>query len=162
MSRLVAIKKLSEIIPIIKTAKRRGMVVVTTNGAFDLLHIGHIRNLEFAKSLGDMLIVGVNSDSSVRSYKGSRRPIVAEKERAQMVAALKPVDHVFVFKEKTPISWIKKLRPDIHVKGKENRTVVELDALKKVGAKLVLAPFTKGKSSSIIITKIKEDSLNEI
>src|SRR3989338_3393543 len=104
------IKKFSEILKIARKAKRQGLKIVTTNGVFDLLHIGHIRNLEFAKSLGDILIVGVNSDASVRAYKGKNRPIVPEIERALIVASLKSVDYVFIFEEKDPISWLKEIK----------------------------------------------------
>ena len=158
------VKKLSELVPIIRRAKRRGMKIVTTNGAFDLLHVGHIRNLQFAKAQGDVLVVGVNSDKSVRAYKGPSRPVVGERERAELVASLAPVDHVFIFGDKTPIPWLKKIKPDIHVKGADwknvggatgkIKNVVELPLLNKIGAKFVLAPFTKGKSSSEIIKKI--------
>jgi rfaE bifunctional protein nucleotidyltransferase chain/domain len=152
------IKKINEISEIIKKAKNRGLKVVTTNGTFDILHMGHVRNLEFAKSQGDILIVGVNSDASVRAYKGKDRPIVGELERAGMVASLKSVDYVFIFKEKDPVSWLRKLKPDIHVKGRDRKIgqIIERDVLKEIGAKFVFAPIVKGKSSTNIIEKIKK------
>ncbi len=158
------VKKLTEILRVVRNAKRRGLKVVTTNGAFDLIHVGHVRNLEFAKSLGDILIVGVNSDASVRAYKGPKRPIMGEHERAEIVASLKPVDHVFIFGDKNPIPWLKKIKPDFHVKGAEwgnaanskwkIKKVVELPTLKKIGARLVFAPFFRGRSSTNLIAKI--------
>lgn len=153
-----SVTTLDNIIKIVKKVKRQGLKVVTTNGAFDILHVGHVRNLEFAESFGDILIVGVNSDKSVRANKGPGRPIVRERERAQMVGALKSVDYVFIFNEKTPISWLKKLKPDIHVKGRDRTIdqIVEKDVLKKIGAKFVFAPFIKGQSSTKIIEKIKK------
>lgn len=161
-----SVTTLNNIIKIAKKAKKQGLKIVTTNGAFDLLHIGHIRNLEFAKSLGDVLIVGINSDASVRAYKGKNRPIMREFDRAEIVASLKPVDYVFIFSDKNPIAWLKKIRPHFHVKGgewKQAKTskwkikkVVELPTLKKMGAKFVYAPFIKGKSSTNILEKIKK------
>ncbi len=156
------VKKLSEILSIVRAAKRRGLKIVTTNGAFDILHIGHVRNLEFAGSQGDILIVGVNSDKSVRSYKDKNRPIILERERAEIVAAMKSVDYVFIFKEKTPIPWLKKLKPDVHVKGGDRtmNQIIEKDILKKIGAKFVFAPFTKGRSSTDLIERISRIKKN--
>lgn len=159
MARLILAKnsrKLDVISVIVKSAKRQGLKIVTTNGAFDLIHIGHIRNLEFAKSLGDILIVGINSDKSIQSYKAKNRPIVPENERAEIIAALKSVDYVFIFGEKTPITWLKKLKPDIHVKGNDRniKQILERDVLRKIGTRFVFAPFIKNKSSTHLIQKI--------
>ncbi len=152
------IKTVAEIVKIAKNARSLGKKVVTTNGAFDLLHVGHLRNLELAKSLGDILIVGVNSDASVRKNKGNGRPIVPERERAEMVAALKPVDYVFIFGDQTPTRWLKKISPDVHVKGADRnpKQIVERNVLKKIGAKLSFARYHKGKSTTAIIEKIKK------
>src|SRR3989344_3102427 len=108
---------LSKIRTLVKKAKSKGLTVVTTNGCFDILHLGHIRYLSWAKRQGDLLIVGVNSDASVRRLKGPKRPLNAARERAELVAALKPVDAVFIFNETTPTIWLSKMRPDIHAKG---------------------------------------------
>src|SRR3989344_8147299 len=148
------IKKFSEILKIVKDAKNQGKKVVTTNGTYDILHIGHVRNLEFAKKQGDILIVGINSDSSVRAYKGKNRPIIPEGERAEMVAALSSVDYVFIFKEKASDPWLRKLRPHIHVKGQGRN--LEKETLKAIGAKFIFAPLVAGKSSTNIIEKIKK------
>jgi rfaE bifunctional protein nucleotidyltransferase chain/domain len=142
-------------------ARRAGKKIVATNGVFDILHVGHIRNLASAKELGDILIVGINSDASVRANKGPARPVVPERERAEMLAALASVDHVFVFSGKTPFAWIKKLKPHVHVKGGGKDVLAHPDfpAQKKtldvIGARFVLVPHSKGKSTSAIIKRIK-------
>lgn len=137
--------------------KRSGKRVVTTNGVFDLLHVGHIRALEFARSLGDALIMGINSDASVRHNKGPSRPLVPAKERAEMLAALSCVNYVFIFSSKTPIPWIKQIRPNVHVKSSDYtlEQVVEREAVEGVGGKVVLFPHTGKHSTSKIIKKIK-------
>ena len=152
------LKTLAKIVKIARRAQKQGKKIVTTNGCFDLLHIGHVRSLKFAKSLGDILIVGVNSDLSVRANKGPLRPIIPEKERAEILAALEAVDYVFIFSDKTPVGWLKKIRPDIHVKGADRslRQIVERAVLKKIGAKLVFAPIVKGKSTTELIKKLSE------
>ncbi len=151
------IKTIKEAAEIARSAKKRGMKVVTTNGCFDILHIGHIRNLEKARNLGDVLIVGVNADKSVKENKGKNRPIVPEKERAEVIAALKSVDYVFIFKDKTPNDWLKKIKPNIHVKGADRKLnqIVELETLKEIGAKLVRVPLVKGRSTSAMIARIR-------
>ena len=98
-------------------ARRRGKRLVFTNGCFDLLHVGHVRSLEQARSLGDRLVVGVNRDASVRRMKGSSRPIVGERGRAEVLAALESVDWVVLFGEDTPLRLIRALRPDVLAKG---------------------------------------------
>lgn len=151
MSTVVSFKK---ILTIAQRARRSGKHVVSTNGCFDLLHIGHTRNLAKAKSLGDLLIVGVNSDTSVRTYKGKGRPIIPARERAEIIAGLKSVDYVFIFNEPNPVSWIKKLRPDIHVKGKGAPYAVEKESVETGGGKFVLLPFVPGHSTTRIVHKI--------
>ncbi len=101
----------------VRRAHRRGERVVFTNGCFDLLHVGHVRSLEQARTLGDRLVVGVNSDASVRRIKGPSRPIVRARQRAEVLAALACVDWVVVFTEKTPLQLIRALRPDVLAKG---------------------------------------------
>ena len=152
------IKKFSEIQKIASHAKKKGLTVVTTNGTFDVLHIGHLRNLEAAKSYGDILIVGVNSDASVKAYKGKDRPIIPAEERAEMIASLKPVSYAFIFETTTAIPWIKKIKPHVHVKGAEREIsgMIEKPILDKIGGKLVLVPYLKGKSTSAIIAKIRK------
>ncbi|MCR4328850.1 MAG: D-glycero-beta-D-manno-heptose 1-phosphate adenylyltransferase [Patescibacteria group bacterium] len=150
------IKALVEITRIAKNARAKKKKVVTTNGCFDILHIGHIRNLSFAKSKGDILIVGVNSDASVRALKGKLRPIVPARERAEMIAALHTVDYVFIFRETTPFKWLEILKPDIHIKGGDRRIeeITERNLVIAQGGKVVLCPVTQGRSTSKIITRI--------
>jgi rfaE bifunctional protein nucleotidyltransferase chain/domain len=137
-------------------ARRSSKRVVTTNGCFDILHVGHIRSLAYAKSLGDLLIVGVNSDVSARANKGVGRPIVPARERAEMLSALESVDYVFVFSTTTPIPWIEKIRPAVHVKGSDRslNQVIEREAVEKHGGRVVLFPHTKKHSASAIVSKI--------
>lgn len=156
------VKKLDEIVQIAEAARTAGKVVVTTNGCFDLIHHGHIQNLEWAKNQGDMLIVGINSDRSIKNLpsKGAKRPIVSEMDRALVIAGLAAVDYVFIFDDKSPISWILAVKPSIHVKGQASVAspdyIPEENAVKNGGGKLVLAPMVLGFSSTNIINRIIE------
>lgn len=147
----------SAIAAFVKREKKKGKKIVTTNGCFDILHIGHIRSLTEAKALGDVLVVGVNSDASVRAFKGRNRPIVPERERAEIVAMLKPVDAVFIFGEEDPRKWLAKLKPNIHVKGGDRNMneIIEKDVVESGGGKIVLLPLKKGRSTTNIIEKIR-------
>ena len=131
---------------------RRGKTVVFTNGCFDLLHAGHLKVLEQCKKHGDLLVVALNSDSSVRRIKGPKRPILPLKERGALMAALKPVDFVTWFDEDTPVNLIKKLRPDVLVKGGDWTAdkIIGREFVKKV----VRIPLVKGRSTSAIIADI--------
>lgn len=131
--------------------------VVFTNGCFDIMHIGHIRYLQEAAKLGDILIVGLNSDASVKRLKGPERPINSEMERAEMICALGFVDYVVIFDEDTPLNLIKKIKPDVLVKGGDysNDYVVGTNEVEAQGGRLVLIPFVTGKSTTNIIEKIK-------
>lgn len=154
------IHTLKEVLEIAETARNAGKTIVATNGCFDIIHIGHVRNLEAAKALGDLLIVGINSDASVRIGKGYSRPIVSEQERAEVIASLKAVDYVFIFNERTPFSWISELRPDIHTKGGGEDIVSHPDFAKQKdvveagGGTLVLTPHHGGHSTTSIVEKI--------
>lgn len=150
------IKSFREVTRLIAQAKKQGFTVVTTNGVFDILHVGHVRYLERAKQLGDLLVVGINTNRSVKMNKGPSRPVIPERERASMVAALQMVDYVFLFSDKTPSRWLKKLKPHIHVKGGDRKLsqIVERSVLKKIGARLVLVPPIKNKSTTNILKKI--------
>ena len=132
--------------------------IVFTNGCFDIIHAGHISYLSEAKSLGDVLIVGLNSDESVKRLKGEGRPVVCEKDRAYVLANLKPVDYVVIFDEDTPYELIKRIRPDVLVKGGDykGKTVAGADLVESSGGKVVLIDFVRGKSTSNIIKTIKE------
>lgn len=139
-----------------RAAKAHKMTVVTTNGCFDILHVGHVRYLEEAKRHGDILIVGVNSDASVKRNKGDSRPINTELERAEIITSLKCVDAVFIFDETTPIEWLGKLQPHVHVKGGDRTIdqIIEKDAVEKTGGKIVLAKVVPGRSTTNVLKKI--------
>lgn len=138
---------------------RRGVggPVVFTNGVFDLLHPGHIDVLAHARAQGDALIVGLNSDISVRRLKGSERPVRTEAERAYVLAALCDVDAVVTFSEDTPLALIRRLRPDVLVKGGdyEPRTVVGRDDVESWGGRVVIVPLRPGQSTTSIIEKLR-------
>ena len=120
MSHKEKIKSLAEILKIAEKAKKEGKKIVTTNGSFDLFHAGHVELLKKAKSKGDILIVGVNSDKSVREYKKKPgRPIIPEQFRAEAVAAIMYVDYVFLFDDLIPNPWLEKIRPDVHANSAE-------------------------------------------
>jgi D-beta-D-heptose 7-phosphate kinase/D-beta-D-heptose 1-phosphate adenosyltransferase len=136
--------------------KRAGKRVVFTNGCFDLLHVGHIRSLQKARNLGDCLVVGINSDNSVRQIKGPGRPIVPEKERAETLAALACVDWVTIFKEPDPLVLISLLVPDVLVKGadwKEGK-IVGADVVRAAGGKMARIDLKLGLSTTRLIEKI--------
>jgi len=138
--------------------KKSGKRVVFTNGCFDLLHVGHISYLIDARGLGDILVVGMNTDSSVRSLKGENRPIIPEQERSHLIAALECVDYVIMFNDDTPLDLIKKIRPDYLVKGADylKEEVVGFDFVESYGGKVILLPLIDNISTSNIINKIKE------
>jgi rfaE bifunctional protein nucleotidyltransferase chain/domain len=154
------IKSLSAVAVFVEAAKKKGKKIVTTNGCFDILHVGHIRSLEAAKALGDVLAVGINSDASVRMLKGKGRPVIPECERAEIIAALKPVDAVFIFREKDPRKWLAKLKPDIHAKGSDRNMdeIIEKDVVERAGGKIALLSLRKGKSTTNLIRKIKREN----
>lgn len=144
------IKKLSEQI------KTRGKKIVFTNGCFDILHAGHVRYLNAAKQLGDCLILGLNSDLSVRALKGESRPINVEEDRAEVLAALASVDYVVVFDESTAEQLVFEIQPDVYVKGGDYspETLPESQIVTSYGGKTVLIPLVEGRSSTNIINKI--------
>jgi len=147
---------LNKLKSVISSLKKNGKKIVFTNGCFDLIHIGHVRYLVEAKKLGDILIVGINSDESVRSLKGKNRPIINEKERAEITDSLKPVDYVVVFNEKTPDKLIEQLKPDIHVKGGDYQMdeIHESKSMRRIGGKTVILREIEGKSTSNILQRI--------
>ncbi len=137
--------------------KRNGRRVVFTNGCFDLLHPGHIRSLEQARALGDVLIVGLNSDSSVRQLKGEGRPVIPERERAEILAALESVDAVVIFDDLNPREVIARLLPDVLVKGGDwpGDQIVGREEVEAAGGRVVSAPVVPGYSTSEILKKIR-------
>ena len=141
---------------IINQEKYREKTVVTTNGCFDLMHVGHLRYLQAAKNLGDLLVVGVNSDNSVRELKGERRPLIPEDERAEMLAGLDCVDYVVIFPELDPISLLSELKPDIHVKGGDYtiEQVIERQVVEENGGRVIVGLNIEGKSTTNVIQTI--------
>jgi len=138
--------------------KKQGKCVVFTNGCFDLLHPGHITYLQDAKALGDILIIGLNDDASIRRLKGNTRPINPLHDRAVMLAALKPVDEVVTFSEDTPFNLISALLPDILVKGGDytEDNIVGADVVQAAGGHVTIIPFLDGYSSTRLMQKIIE------
>ncbi len=130
--------------------------VVFTNGCFDILHAGHVRYLEAAKSEGEILIVGLNSDSSIRTIKGEKRPIVPQEQRAEILAGLWCVDYVILFDESNPLNLIREIKPDVLVKGSdwEEQDIVGADIVKAWGGKVVRVPAVADISTSLIIKRI--------
>ena len=150
------IKSLNELIKIADKLKKQNKKIVTTNGVFDILHLGHVKYLEQAKRLGDVLIVGINTDKSVKINKGDKRPINNEKSRIGVLAALESVDYAFLFNEKNPIKWLSRLKPDMHVKAGDYRLgqITEKDAVEKNGGKVIIAKEERSYSTTALISKI--------
>ena len=130
--------------------------IVFTNGCFDILHAGHVRYLIKARSLGDLLVVGLNSDASVKKIKGPKRPVVPEAERGEVLSALEAVDFIVTFDDETPIKVIDAIKPDILVKGADwkHGEIVGEDIVKASGGKVVRVTLVKGKSTTNIIEKV--------
>lgn len=137
--------------------RRQNEKIVFTNGCFDVLHAGHIEFLKFCKAQGNIVVVGLNSDSSVKTIKGPERPINNQYDRAAVLAALESVDYITIFDEPDPLNLIKKVRPDVQVKGKDwaDKGVIGQDFVESYGGKVVLADIVEGKSTTGIIEKIK-------
>ncbi|MBP8979750.1 MAG: D-glycero-beta-D-manno-heptose 1-phosphate adenylyltransferase [Syntrophobacterales bacterium] len=142
----------------LRQLRAEGKTIVFTNGCFDILHVGHVRYLREAKKLGDLLILALNSDASVRTIKGEKRPLVPEAERADIMAALECIDYVVLFAEPTPRELIEYLQPDILVKGGDwaEDAIAGADFVKAAGGRVVTIPLTAGKSTTNIIAKIRE------
>ena len=151
------IKSILELQRLIAAAQSEGRIVVFGNGCFDLIHVGHVRYLQGAKALGDLLVVGINSDASVKIIKGPDRPIHNQVDRATVLGAMESVDCITVFDEPDPLKLIEKVRPDVLVKGRdwEKKGVVGADFVRSYGGKVVLAPLVEGKSSTQVIEKMK-------
>ncbi len=135
-----------------------GKTIVTTNGCFDILHVGHVRYLEKTKTFGDYLIVLLNSDKSVKSIKGPSRPINNEMDRAEILSALRCVDYVVLFDEDSPRNLLDEIKPDVYTKGADYtmETLPEADIMKKNGTRVEFIDFVKGKSTTKTIEKMKE------
>lgn len=142
----------------VEQQRARGLRIVFTNGVFDLLHPGHVRYLQEARKLGDMLIVGLNADESVRRNKGPDRPITPEHERAEVLAALACVDAVVVFREDTPDAIVRAVQPDVLVKGADwpADQIVGRDTVEARGGRVVLIPVEQGYSTTSIVERIRK------
>jgi len=140
--------------------KREGRTVVFTNGCFDLLHAGHIRLFREARKHGDILVVGVNTDASVRRLKGPNRPVFPLRERIEVLSAVEDIGGLISFGEDTPLQLIKRLRPDVLVKGGDWKPedVVGRAEVEAAGGRLVIAPYLEGRSSSSIIDRVLESA----
>ena len=137
--------------------RRTGRRIVFTNGCFDILHRGHITYLNRAKSMGDILIVGLNSDASVRKLKGPERPINSLEDRAQVLAALSCVDHIVPLEEDTPHELIRRIKPDLFVKGGDHRreTLPEASLVEELGGQVAILPYLESFSTTSVIQKIR-------
>jgi rfaE bifunctional protein nucleotidyltransferase chain/domain len=155
MNKILDRKKLQEKLD---TLRKEGKKIAFTNGCFDILHVGHVRYLRAAKKTADVLVLALNSDSSVQSIKGEKRPLVSEEERAEILAALEFIDFVTIFPELTPLELINYLKPDIIIKGGDwpEDKVVGRDEVKKWGGRVILIPEVEGKSTTNVVEKIKE------
>ena len=142
----------------LEALRKEGKKIAFTNGCFDILHVGHVRYLREAKKAGDILVLALNSDSSVRAIKGEERPLVSEEERAEVIAALEFIDFVTIFPELTPLELINYLKPDILIKGGDwpEDKVVGREEVKKWGGRVVIIPEVEGKSTTNIVEKIKK------
>jgi D-beta-D-heptose 7-phosphate kinase/D-beta-D-heptose 1-phosphate adenosyltransferase len=140
----------------VQSLKKAGKKIAFTNGCFELLHVGHVQYLQAARAEGDILVVGVNSDHSVRQIKGPRRPVVPENERAEVLASLACVDFVSLFDEPDPLEIIRSLLPDVLVKGADwaKDAIVGRDIVEANGGRVVRIPLTQGASTTSIIEKI--------
>ena len=149
---------------IVGNLHRRGKKIVFTNGCFDLLHVGHARYLTQARRQGDVLVVGLNSDRSVRALKGETRPLIPQADRAEILAALEAVDYVTVFDEQTPLELIKLLAPDVLVKGGDWKVdqIVGAKEVRRCGGKVVVAPEVEGRSTRGIIAEVTRRFREEV
>ena len=148
----------AEAVVLVHRLRASGQTIVFTNGVFDLLHVGHLRYLQQARALGDALIIGVNSDRSVRAIKGPARPVMPENERAEILAALASVDGVVIFDEETPYELIASLQPDVLVKGADWGTdaIVGRDIVEARGGRVVRVPIEAGHSTSALLERIRK------
>ena len=151
---------LDELLVRLEPQRERGIRVVFTNGCFDLLHVGHLRTLQWAREQGDLLVVGVNSDASVTRLKGTGRPLVGERDRAELLAGFECVDYVVVFSEDTPVEVLRRLRPEVHVKGGDYviEEMPESSLVRSYGGEIRLTPLIEGRSTTRLEQQIREAS----
>lgn len=154
MEKLVDSKSILEIVC---NLKKENKTVVMTNGCFDILHAGHVRYLKMSKKCGDVLVVGLNSDSSVKALKGESRPINNQSDRAEVLAGLEAVDYIILFDEISPIKLLETIKPDIYTKGADYtiETLPEAKTVQSYGGRIEFIQLVEGKSTTKIIDKIK-------
>jgi rfaE bifunctional protein nucleotidyltransferase chain/domain len=147
----------AELVQMVTDARSTGARIILANGCFDVLHVGHVRYLEGAKALGDLLIVGINSDAQVARLKGKGRPLMPQDQRAEMVASLQAVDFVVIFDEPTVEELLLALKPEIHAKGTDyaEETVPERDVVRSYGGRVAIAGDPKDHSTSELIDRLK-------
>jgi rfaE bifunctional protein nucleotidyltransferase chain/domain len=151
------IKPLADLLREVGDARRHGRTIATANGSFDLFHIGHLRFLQEAAGQADLLIVGVNSDASVRRYKSPDRPVNGEAHRAELVAALEVVDHVLIFDEDDPRTFLAAIKPDVHVNGAEyGENCIESDVVRANGGRIHLVTHGEDVSSTRLLKRIAD------
>ena len=153
-------KSRDEIAAIAAKARQDGLTIVFTNGCFDLLHRGHVHSLRHAKAHGDLLIVGINSDHSVKSIKGASRPILPETDRLELIAAMEMVDYVVLFDEPDPYQLIAAIQPTVLAKGADwsAEEIIGAEIVEQAGGRVAVIPYLKGCSSSEIIERIRRDN----
>ncbi len=159
----MAVVSREEIRGIVDRLRKEGKRIVLANGCFDLIHVGHVRYLREAKKAGDVLVVAINSDSSVRRLKGKGRPLMGERERAEIVDSFEFVDYVFIFEEDNVEQILKELRPHFHAKGGDYtpETVPEREVAAQIGTKVIITGGEKVESTSSIIERIKRTFASE-
>ena len=150
------IKTLDELLPIVSQLKHAKKRIVTNNGSYDLMHLGHIYGLFEAKRQGDVLVVGLNSDQSIKTYKSADRPVNDEFMRARMIAAISAVDYVFLFDETNPLNFLEKIKPDVHTNGAEyGKECIEREVVLKNGGEIYLLPMVSGYKTTKMIERIQ-------
>jgi len=153
------ILELNRLLETVSGLKSQNRTIVTTNGCFDIIHAGHVRYLKAARELGDVLIVCLNSDESVKKLKGPTRPLNSQEDRAEVLSSLNSVDYVVIFKEDTPSAVLEKIKPDIHVKGGDYSEDIlpEARVIKAGGGTVKFIPLVQGRSTTNLINKISQN-----
>ena len=152
-------RETSELLEFVERVKSQNKKIVSTNGCFDILHRGHIEYLNETAKFGDVFIVGINSDKSVKMLKGESRPLQNENDRAYILCCLKPVDAVFIFDEATPCRFLETLKPDIHTKGGDYdvEKLPETEIVRKLGGEVKIIKFVDGYSTTKIVEKMNDN-----
>ena len=148
----------NELCELVVALKAEGKKIVTTNGCFDLLHVGHVRFLKAARALGDVLIVGMNTDASVSKLKGEKRPVQREDDRAEILSSLACVDYVCLFAEDTPVELLKLIKPAVHAKGADYKPsdLAETPIVEAGGGKMAIIDLVPGRSTTNIVNRLAE------